>query len=311
MQPGNNFDSSRAELFEALGHPMRVKILRSLEDGPAGFAKLKRAVGIESSGQMQFHLGKLGGLVTTNSEGSYALTDEGKEAIRVFNTATVDAAASRADRRHAQPNGWMGSKRPFQVASVVMLVLIVISGSAYYSQSMQVGSLNTQVSSLNSEVLALQSQVNSTTSQLAHLQSIMNIWQQETLANSLAVSSVCTSPHTILGSEIVVFQANYSGYLIVTARDFVNNSEALPVLQLSDSPSHSLPLSTGVSGIYGSIMGIYPIPLSATSAPISFSIALPVSPPGYVILSLVPVAPFGQCVTGANASGTFSVAYYY
>ena len=36
MESGNHFDSSRAELFEALGHPTRVKILRTLETKPYG-----------------------------------------------------------------------------------------------------------------------------------------------------------------------------------------------------------------------------------------------------------------------------------
>ncbi|MGA1976067.1 MAG: winged helix-turn-helix domain-containing protein [Conexivisphaerales archaeon] len=44
----SDFDKSRAELFEALGHPIRIKILHALQDGPLGFADLKRKVGIES-----------------------------------------------------------------------------------------------------------------------------------------------------------------------------------------------------------------------------------------------------------------------
>ena len=57
---GDQFDSSRAELFEALGHPSRVKILKVLERNQLGFADLKREVGIGSSGHLQFHLNKLG-----------------------------------------------------------------------------------------------------------------------------------------------------------------------------------------------------------------------------------------------------------
>lgn len=58
-EPEKVFDSSRAELFEALGHPTRVKILKALGERPMGFAELKREVGIESGGHLQFHLGKL------------------------------------------------------------------------------------------------------------------------------------------------------------------------------------------------------------------------------------------------------------
>jgi len=40
----------RAELFETLAHPTRVRILRVLEKQPLSFADLKRVFGIESSG---------------------------------------------------------------------------------------------------------------------------------------------------------------------------------------------------------------------------------------------------------------------
>ena len=79
-------DSSRTELFEALGHPARMKILQSLNDAPMGFSDLKRKVGMESSGHLQFHLGKLDGLVKTTPEGNYVLTDDGKEALRLLET---------------------------------------------------------------------------------------------------------------------------------------------------------------------------------------------------------------------------------
>jgi len=79
-------DSSRTELFEALGHPARIKILQSLNDAPMGFSDLKRKVGIESSGHLQFHLGKLEGLVKNTPEGNYVLTDDGKEALRLLET---------------------------------------------------------------------------------------------------------------------------------------------------------------------------------------------------------------------------------
>lgn len=48
----SDFDSSRAELFEALGHPVRMKILEFLGKAPLGFSELKKKVGIESSGHL-------------------------------------------------------------------------------------------------------------------------------------------------------------------------------------------------------------------------------------------------------------------
>jgi DNA-binding transcriptional ArsR family regulator len=63
------FNTSRAELFEALGHPIRIKILQALERKPMGFAELKKATGIESSGHLSFHLTKLEGLLKVGVDG--------------------------------------------------------------------------------------------------------------------------------------------------------------------------------------------------------------------------------------------------
>jgi len=86
-QNENHFDSSRAELFEALGHPTRVKILRTLTERAMSFSELKRETGIESSGHLQFHLGKLSSLIKTDVVGNYALTDEGRDALQIAQTA--------------------------------------------------------------------------------------------------------------------------------------------------------------------------------------------------------------------------------
>jgi DNA-binding transcriptional ArsR family regulator len=82
------FDSEKAEFFEALGHPTRIKLLEALAEGPHSFSELKKRLDIESSGNLSFHLGKLETLVKTNADGNYVLTDDGKEAVRVIE-ATV------------------------------------------------------------------------------------------------------------------------------------------------------------------------------------------------------------------------------
>jgi len=310
MESGNHFDSSRAELFEALGHPTRIKVLRTLEAKPMGFAELKRQVGIESSGHLQFHLGKLTGLVTTNSEGSYSLTDEGREAIRVLKTVPTDLAATSVRRAATGRNDWTKSLRVFQVISVVLLVFIALFGFAYYSQSTQVGSLNTQVQSLNSEVQTLQSSVSSVGSQAGNWQIIAELGKSVVLATNVRVSSQCTresfSGITLQGylvTPIVAFQANYSGYLVVSATNLTNSSEASPYLQLTDHPSSSLAFEQLYGVSLPPIIGVY-----SWKATI-----LPVSPPGNITLGLVPVNPLvpPPCVVGANATGTFSVTYYY
>lgn len=70
-----------AELFEAISHPERIKILKILQKQPSSFASLKRQLGIDSSGNLDYHLKKLRQLVTIQQDGLYGLTDAGKEAL--------------------------------------------------------------------------------------------------------------------------------------------------------------------------------------------------------------------------------------
>ena len=63
------------------------------------FSELKRAVGIESSGHLQFHLGKLAGLIKTDESGNYVLTDDGRGALLVAQTA-LRSEVPRAEERY-------------------------------------------------------------------------------------------------------------------------------------------------------------------------------------------------------------------
>ena len=115
-----------------------MRILQILSEKPLGFSELKREVGIESSGLLAFHLGKLTGLVKLNPEGSYALTDEGKEALRIV----------EASRK--QPEGHLGQRPalhlPHQKAILAgLLVTLIVVGSLAIYQQEQISGLNRQV----------------------------------------------------------------------------------------------------------------------------------------------------------------------
>jgi len=142
MESGSHFDSSRAELFEALGHPTRVKILRTLETKPMGFAELKREVGIESSGHLQFHLGKLNGLVSTDAEGSYILTDDGREAIRVLKAIPTNSDQIPLVRRAPKIRAnWV-----VPLLAMLLIAVVILAGVAVYQQE-QIAALNRNLSS--------------------------------------------------------------------------------------------------------------------------------------------------------------------
>ena len=69
----------KAELFKALGHPARVRVLEVLADGERSVGDLQPLVGIESSHlSQQLAVLRRAGLVTTRKEGAsvvYALAD--------------------------------------------------------------------------------------------------------------------------------------------------------------------------------------------------------------------------------------------
>ncbi|MDH5713089.1 MAG: winged helix-turn-helix domain-containing protein [Candidatus Bathyarchaeota archaeon] len=73
-----------SELFEKISHPTRVKILKLLKASPLSFSQLKNNLGIESSGNVDHHLKKLGDLIYLDSDGLYKISDEGKEAMRAI-----------------------------------------------------------------------------------------------------------------------------------------------------------------------------------------------------------------------------------
>ena len=88
-------DKQRAEVFDALGHPTRILILKVLSEGSLGFAELKKKTAIESSGHLQHHLTKLNGLIKTDEYGKYCLSDEGKDAL--LTVQTVENASPKKD----------------------------------------------------------------------------------------------------------------------------------------------------------------------------------------------------------------------
>jgi len=72
------------DVFEAVSHPLRIRILRALEGRPMRFSDLKRRLGVRSGGHLDFHLKKLDGLITVDEAGRYALTEGGYKALQAI-----------------------------------------------------------------------------------------------------------------------------------------------------------------------------------------------------------------------------------
>ncbi|MHA1135854.1 MAG: winged helix-turn-helix domain-containing protein [Candidatus Thorarchaeota archaeon] len=70
------------EVFEAISHPIRIRILRELAKKPIRFADLKRNLRIKSGGQLDFHLKKMETVIATDEDGLYTLNAQGFAALR-------------------------------------------------------------------------------------------------------------------------------------------------------------------------------------------------------------------------------------
>lgn len=133
------FNRTRAELFEAIGHQTRIKILEALSQEPLTFSGLKKRMGIDSSGHLSFHLEKLSGLIRTTAEGTYTLTDDGKEALRLIQTVHGTEAALMASPSRIRPRS---TRRLLGLAAIVVAIILV--GSIAASAASGITLYNTQ-----------------------------------------------------------------------------------------------------------------------------------------------------------------------
>jgi hypothetical protein len=141
----SDFDRSKAEMFEALGHPLRIKLLGAMKDGPVSFSELKKKTGIESSGHLTFHLDKLDGFIRTTSEGNYALSNLGVEALALLERVGPRSLAQEEPWRNpvratgalsvssdVPPGAAHERQKKYMVALVVIVALVVVGAAALY-----------------------------------------------------------------------------------------------------------------------------------------------------------------------------------
>lgn len=93
-------DGPRTSVLAALGHPVRVRIVRSLLRGPRGTAELGEAAELASTGQLYHHLRALThcGLVVQDGRGSYRIPAATVVPALVLLTAAADVAGQFGTR---------------------------------------------------------------------------------------------------------------------------------------------------------------------------------------------------------------------
>lgn len=85
------------EVFALLGDETRVRILQVLGEGPnepRSFSTLHEAVGVEDSGQFNYHLRKMTDHFVRKVEGGYELTLAGRQLMGALQAGTYTASAS-------------------------------------------------------------------------------------------------------------------------------------------------------------------------------------------------------------------------
>jgi DNA-binding HxlR family transcriptional regulator len=128
-------DRQRAEIFDALGHPTRIAILKALNEGALGFAELKKKTGIESSGHLTHHLNKLDGLIKTDEYGKYCLSDQGKDALLTVQTVeNASSTQSFSERSHQARrfHGKMGLKSVALLLATLLIASAAFAAVEYY-----------------------------------------------------------------------------------------------------------------------------------------------------------------------------------
>jgi DNA-binding transcriptional ArsR family regulator len=84
-------------IFAALKHPIRRQILLLLEEkGEATFTEIQKAVGVNDTGLLSYHLKELGILLEQSERGKYALSDIGRASMVLFRKVEREKRASES-----------------------------------------------------------------------------------------------------------------------------------------------------------------------------------------------------------------------
>ena len=122
-------DRQRAEVFDALGHPTRIAILKILSEDSFGFAELKKKTNIDSSGHLQHHLNKLDGLIKTDDLGKYCLSDQGKDAL--LTVQTVEKVSVKESKNSEKSYLHFSNKKvAIKSLTILLTALLIVSTSS-------------------------------------------------------------------------------------------------------------------------------------------------------------------------------------
>lgn len=101
MKPNVPLYQAKAELFRTLGHPVRIRVLELLQDGPRPVRELLAEIEVESSNlSQQLAVLRRAGLVTSSRDGGAVL----------YTLATPDVAQLLLYGRRILASMWTGQE---------------------------------------------------------------------------------------------------------------------------------------------------------------------------------------------------------
>jgi DNA-binding transcriptional ArsR family regulator len=112
------------EIFSALRHPIRRRILKTLESKPQTYTELLKSLGIET-GLLNYHLENLGSLIGKREDGKYSISQFGLAALGLT-------------RRIEEPSGEQKEKvklfgREFSKISFAAVIIVILLITNVYS----------------------------------------------------------------------------------------------------------------------------------------------------------------------------------
>lgn len=125
-----NSERQRAEIFDILSHPVRIRILKTLSRKPMSFSELKKETSIESSGHLDYHMNKLDGLIRSDENGRYILSDQGKDALFTMEKVEEYSNDEQKSRRRS-------ALAPRKVVLAMLCLSIIILAAGVYASDIK------------------------------------------------------------------------------------------------------------------------------------------------------------------------------
>jgi len=193
------------DLYNVLGHPLRRKILLLLEkEGYMQYSDLLKELNIETTGQLNFHLTKLGNLITKEGK-AYKLSEEGKTVIKIMELNEKILSGEEIERIES---------RKTELSRVG--ILICTCGSEI-EQSISVEALKNRVSRINNVVSVA---VFDNLCQEKNQKKIQK-WFKDNFINKVVIAACSPRTHSHIFNRI------FENLIPITNIDFANIREQL------------------------------------------------------------------------------------